>query len=122
MYTELGFATATGGDRVFRELALARIIVPTSKLDSLRVLDEAGTPQVPSYRTLTRRLPVYAEASWRERLAIAWAGPGHARPVGRDHLYFETDKAEGFGELGFSKELRLEPQITVGMLTDAAGF
>jgi hypothetical protein len=29
-------------------------------------------------------------------------------------LYFETDRGDGFREPGFSKERRLEPQITVG--------
>ena len=29
---------------------------------------------------------------------------------------------DGFREPGFSKERRLEPQITVGLLTDATGF
>ena len=33
------FAEATGGDEVFRDLVLARIIEPTSKLDSARVLE-----------------------------------------------------------------------------------
>ena len=28
---------------------------------------------------------------------------------------------DGFREPGFSKERRLEPQITIGLLTDAAG-
>jgi hypothetical protein len=37
-------------------------------------------------------------------------------------LYFETDVGDGFREPGFSKERRLEPQITIGLLTDAAGF
>jgi hypothetical protein len=37
-------------------------------------------------------------------------------------LYFETDAGDGFRESGFSKERRLEPQITIGLLTDAAGF
>ena len=37
-------------------------------------------------------------------------------------LYFETDTGDGFRESGFSKERRLEPQITIGLLTDAAGF
>lgn len=37
-------------------------------------------------------------------------------------LYFETDEGDGFREPGFSKERRLEPQITVGQLTDGAGF
>lgn len=37
-------------------------------------------------------------------------------------LCFETHEGDGFREPGFSKERRLEPQITVGLLTDAAGF
>ena len=30
--------------------------------------------------------------------------------------------SDGFGEPGFSKERRLEPQITVGLLSDVRGF
>jgi hypothetical protein len=41
-YRVLGLEDAAGGDEVFRQLVLARIIVPTSKLDGLRVLEEAG--------------------------------------------------------------------------------
>jgi len=52
-YYTLRFAEATGHDDVFRHLVLARIIEPTSKLDSLRVLAETGIEPV-SYRTLTR--------------------------------------------------------------------
>jgi transposase len=37
-------------------------------------------------------------------------------------LYFETDAGNGFREPGLSKERRLAPQITIGLLTDAAGF
>ncbi|OPE44776.1 transposase [Mycobacterium intermedium] len=37
-------------------------------------------------------------------------------------LYFETDAGDGFREPGLSKERRLEPQITLGLLTDADGF
>jgi hypothetical protein len=38
----LGLEQAAAGDKVFRDLVLARIIEPVSKLDSLRVLEEAG--------------------------------------------------------------------------------
>jgi hypothetical protein len=38
---------------VFRDLVLARIIESASKLDSLRVLEEAGVPAA-SYRTVKR--------------------------------------------------------------------
>jgi len=37
-------------------------------------------------------------------------------------LYFEADEGDGFREPGFSKERRLEPQITIGLLTDQSGF
>jgi hypothetical protein len=37
-------------------------------------------------------------------------------------LWFDTDTGDGFREPGFSKERRLDPQITVGLLTDATGM
>ena len=55
-YRVLGLEAAAGGDEVFRELVLARIIEPVSKLDSIRVLEEAGVAPA-SYRTIERRLP-----------------------------------------------------------------
>nr|WP_141134793.1 IS1634 family transposase [Haloechinothrix alba] len=124
-YDALGFDVAAEGDEVFRGLVLARIIEPTSKVDSLRVLDEVGVV-APSYRTVNRRLPVFAADTWRERIAAACAahaGLGPASLVLYDvsTLYFETDSGDGFREPGFSKERRLEPQVTIGLLTDAAG-
>jgi hypothetical protein len=56
---------------------------------------------------------------------VCWhAGLGPASLVLYDvsTLYFETDAADGFREPGFSKERRLDPQITIGLLTDQAGF
>jgi hypothetical protein len=124
-YRVLGFAGVTD-DEVFRDLELARIIEPTSKADSARVLAETGIDTV-SYRTLTRRLPGYAKDGFRQALSAACAahsGLGPASLVLYDvsTLYFETDAGDGFREPGFSKERRLEPQITIGLLTDAHGF
>jgi hypothetical protein len=125
-YEVLGFDAATDADEVFRALVLARIIEPTSKLDSLRVLEEAGIDP-PSYPTMNRRLPVFATDQWRQALAAACAahavlGPASLVLYDVSTLYFETDTADGFREPGFSKERRLDPQITIGLLTDAAGF
>jgi Transposase DDE domain len=125
-YELLGFTDATGGDGVFRDLVLARIIEPTSKADSLRVLGEVGV-QTSSYRTLNRRLAVYAEDGFRRKLAAACAGHAGLGPASLvlydvSTLYFETDAGDGFREPGFSKERRLEPQITIGLLTDESGF
>lgn len=125
-YDTLGFDEAAGGDEVFRHLVLARLIEPTSKLDSLRVLAEAGTATV-SYPTIMRRLRLYSAEGWREQLAAACArhaglGPSTLVLFDVTTLYFETHVGDGFREPGFSKERRLEPQITIGLLTDASGF
>jgi hypothetical protein len=100
----LGLGRASGGDAVFRQLVLARIIEPSSKLDSLRVLEEAGEEPA-SYATLKRRLPAYAKAAWRQKLCAACAvhaGLGPASLVLYDvsTLYFETDAGDGFREGG----------------------
>jgi hypothetical protein len=125
-YDALGFPQATGHDEVFRQLVLARIIEPASKQDSLRVLEEAGAP-APSYPTLSRRLPAWAKETWRQGLSeacTAHARLGPASPVLYDvtTLYFEADQGDGFREPGFSRERRLEPQITIGLLTGQDGF
>ena len=88
-----------GADEVFRQLVTARLIEPTSKQDSLRVLTEAGLSPV-SYATVKRHLPSYATADFTRDLSRPLAG--YAR-IGRASLvlfdvttlYFETDKADG---------------------------
>ena len=125
-YRVLGFEAVTQGDNVFRDLVLARIIEPTSKIDAERVLGEVGV-EAASYATVKRRLSGYAHPSWRQSLAAASArharlGPASLVLFDVSTLYFETDAGDGFREPGFSKERRLEPQITLGLLTDATGF
>jgi Transposase DDE domain len=125
-YQVLGFDAAVGGDAVFRDLVLARIIEPTSKADSLRVLAETGVASV-DYRTVTRHLPKFAKSAVRQRLSASCAARARLGPTSLvlydvSTLYFETDTADGFREPGFSKERRLEPQITIGLLTDASGL
>lgn len=88
-YRALGLDDAAAGDEVFWHLVPARIIEPTSKVDSLRVLDEAGVAP-PSYGSVKRRLPAYAEGAWRKRLSAACAaherlGPRRPRPPRRVH-------------------------------------
>jgi hypothetical protein len=125
-YCALGFDSVLNGDEVLRDLVLARIIEPTSKIDAERVLTETGVAAA-SYRTVKRRLPVIAKSAVRQSLSAACAahaglGPASLVLFDVSTLYFETDAGDGFREPGFSKERRLEPQITLGLLTDAAGF
>jgi hypothetical protein len=122
----LGLDAAAGRDEVFFQLVAARIIEPASKLDSLRVLEEAGLAPA-SYPTVNRRLRVYARDTWRQKVSAACAahaglGPASLVLFDVSTLYFETDEGDGFREPGFSKERRLEPQITIGLLTGQDGF
>jgi hypothetical protein len=82
----LGLDYAAGGDEVFRDLVLSRIIEPTSKQDSSRVLSEAGVEPV-SFRIVMRRLPAFAKDSLRPALSAACtrqAGLGPASLVRYD--------------------------------------
>ena len=51
-YRILGFESATYGDNVFRDLVLARIIEPPSKVDAERVRTEVGVESA-CYATLS---------------------------------------------------------------------
>ena len=58
----LGFEAL--GDEALRAMVLARIIGPTSKADSLRVMEEIGAPH-PGLRTLFRALEPCQERDYR---------------------------------------------------------
>src|SRR5690625_4793428 len=100
IYTDLGIDEAAGGDEVFFHLVLTRLVEPTSKLDSLRVLQEIGENPV-SYATLKRRLPRYAEPALRQDLAAAFAAQVDLGPTALvlydvSTLYFEVEEGDGF--------------------------
>ena len=77
--------------------------------------------------SLKRSLPVYAAEAFRRKLSAACAAHAGLSPASLilydvSTLYFETDAGDGLRESGFSKERRLDPQITIGLLTDRDGF
>jgi hypothetical protein len=116
------------GDDAFRAMVLARIIEPTSKADTVRVLGEIGAPS-PSLRTLFRALGRARERDYRGLLATAAAGFS-ARTTGKaallmydvTTLHFQIDDEDEWRKVGMSKEHRVDPQIQVGLLVDPAGF
>ena len=104
-YRQVGFDKALG-DQVFETLVLARLVEPTSKLDTLRLLDELGVA-APSYSTIKRRLVDWSSPEWRDRLSRCCAG--RAGLTGDmmllfdvTTLYWETDRGDGFREPGYS--------------------
>jgi len=83
-YDVLGFDEAGRCDELFRQLILARIIEPTSKQDSLRVLEEVGVQQVRPHRP---PLPHRPDPRRQQILTAADPLPHDLRdPVGRIHL------------------------------------
>lgn len=124
-YRALGFEQV--GTAAFKQLVLARIIEPTSKVDTIRVLAELGLPS-PSLRTIWRTLARSIEQDWRGQFAAA--AYAHATRAGAltlvlydvTTLYFEAEDEDRLRKVGMSKERRVDPQILVGLLVDRGGF
>jgi len=75
-YAELGFDAL--GDNAFRAMVLARIVEPTSKADTVRVLDEIGVA-CPTVRTLFRSLKRCQDRDYRGGLSRACVAFSAAR-------------------------------------------
>ena len=123
-YRKLGFGKL--GDEVFESLCLARIVEPTSKIDSLRVLSDLGI-KIPYKNKLYRSLAKAAELGYREKISQACFEYIHGESLSLvlydvTSLYFEVQKEDDFRKPGLSKERRLEPQIIIGLLVDKNGF
>jgi hypothetical protein len=124
-YARLGFDVVD--DEAFKQLVLARVVEPTSKADSLRVLDELGIGHA-SLRTMFRTLKRAGAGGYRDQVAAACFA--HAASAGDvslclydvTTLYFEAEKEDELRKVGFSKERRVDPQVVVGLLVDRGGF
>ena len=125
VYADLGFGVLK--DEAFKQLVLARIVEPTSKADTVRVLGEVGVPSR-SRDTFMVCLKRVLARGYREQISAACyahaAPSGHLGAVLYDltTLYFETPKEDSLRKVGMSKERRVDPQVTVGLLCDAGGF
>ncbi|STZ40817.1 transposase, IS4 family [Mycolicibacterium gilvum] len=125
VYDWLGFDEVDDG--VFRELVIARIVEPTSKVDAARVLTDLGADTV-SYRTIQRHLVKINTGKYRD--AIAGKCFTHAADRGGlslllydvTTLYFEAENEDDLRKVGYSRERRIDPQIVIGLLVDRTGF
>jgi hypothetical protein len=123
-YQRLGFSKLKDPD--FANLCIARIVEPTSKLDSLRVLTDLGILGLSKDR-LYRCLRNTIEKDYRK--TISQLCFNHI--IGQNlnlvlydvtTLYFEVQEEDEYRKPGLSKERRLEPQIVIGLLVDQSGF
>ena len=125
LYDQLGFHQLK--DETFAALCIARLIEPTSKLDSLRVLADLGITGF-SNTSVHRCLKRVIANNYRDQLAklcFAQASKGTGITLmlyDVTTLYFEVQKEDDYRIPGMSKERRLEPQILVGLLVDQHGF
>lgn len=123
-YQKLGLLKLNDSD--FANLCIARIVEPTSKLDSLLVLEELGVNGV-GKNQLYRCLQNVISKNYRKTISDAC----FEKVAGRNlnlvlydvtTLYFEVQKEDDYRKPGLSKERRLEPQIVIGLLVDQSGF
>lgn len=124
VYKKLGFEGVN--DLVFKQLVLARIIEPVSKLDTIRVLNGLGL-DIPSNTSIHRCLRRIVEDGYRDTISKACFMQTALSPLALvlydvTTLYFEVQKEDEYRKSGLSKERRLEPQITIGLLVDRSGF
>jgi len=124
VYKGLGFEDVN--DPIFKQLVLARIIEPVSKLDTIRVLEGLGL-DAPSNTSIHRCLRRIVERGYRDTVSSACFR--HTRLCALTlvlydvtTLYFEVPMDDEYRKSGLSKERRLEPQITIGLLVDSSGF
>lgn len=113
-------------DETFALLCIARIVEPTSKLDSLRVLADLGVNHIDKNR-LYRCLKRIIDQDYRKtvsQLCFDYAANRNLSLILYDvtTLYFEVQQEDSYRKPGLSKERRLEPQIIVGLLVDQSGF
>lgn len=125
LYDDLGLDRL--GDEAFRALVLGRVIEPTSKADTVRVLTEIGIAS-PHRVTFMRCLKRVVERDYRA--VIAQACHRHATRGGGlavvlydvTTLHFEVEREDQLRKVGMCKERRVDRQVTVGLLTTANGF
>ncbi|MBS1672810.1 MAG: IS1634 family transposase, partial [Actinobacteria bacterium] len=124
-YADIGFDVI--GSDTFKQLVLARVVEPTSKSDTIRVLSELGLRSA-SLRTIWRTLKRSVTEDWRaEASKAAYAHATAAGPLtvvlyDVTTLYFEAENEDALRKVGMSKERRVDPQILVGLLVDPGGF
>lgn len=126
-YDRLGFNVVA--DDTFRTLVAARLVEPTSKLDTVRVVADLGMP-APHLSSIKRALGRCIDRDYRGQIATAcWkhvtssGGPGVAVVLyDLTTLYFEAEYEDRLRKVGMSKERRVDPQITVGLLVARDGF
>lgn len=113
-WKRLGFSEVVN-DQAFFQLVLARLVEPTSKADSLRVLAELGIDP-PHHNTFLNCLTRARDRDYRGKIAgkcfdhsVATSGISLLL-YDVTTLYFEAEKEDSLRQVGYSKERRVDPR------------
>lgn len=114
-------------DQAFFQLVLARLVEPTSMVDSRRVIEELGISPV-HRNTFVAALKRCGRDDYRDQVQKACFN--HSLVTAGlslllydvTTLYFEAEKEDDLRKVGYSKERRVDPQVVVGLLVDRSGF
>lgn len=126
VFDRIGFGLHN--DQLLADMALMRIIEPSSKLRAITLLERYFGVKY-AERTVYRRLPKFRkQKTTMEKIAVAWAKQGLSGDLALvlydvTTLYFETFDADTLRVPGFSKDNKSQqPQIVVGLLVTREGF
>ena len=121
VYDRIGFP-----DTLLRDLVVARIVYPKSKIATLRYLDRYLGISVQKNH-LFRFLDTL-DKDQLTRIAFNFVESHHPQSItvcfyDVTTLYFETIKEDDLRQKGFSKEHRMDmPQILIGLFVDSNGY
>jgi len=115
-------------DNLLRDLAIIRIIEPTSKRDSIELMRKYFNIRY-SYATLHRGLKRILEKKDQiENVAVEYA----KKTLNFDfslvfydvtNLYFESFKSDDFRQTGFNKDGKsMQPQVAIGLVVNQDGY
>ena len=114
-------------DEAFKQLVFARVVEPTSKADTSRVISKLGVKSF-SVSSFHRCLKRIVERDYQDevcKLAFDFATRDKRLTLAlfdTTTLHFQTDKTDELRAAGRSKEGRFGPQVQFGLLTDTTGF
>ena len=126
LFDEIGFNAIP--EELFRDIVVARLVYPTSKLKTVDYLDRyQGKTVQPDqvYRFLDRLNDHYAPQAQRIAYEHSRSILGRISVVFYDmtSLYFEAEEEDDLRRIGFSKDGKFQnPQIMLGLLVGRGGY
>lgn len=126
LFDEIGFGTIP--EQLFRDIVIARLVYPTSKLKTVDYLCRYRGKTV-SVQSIYRFLDRLNEQHSQQAQAVAFR---HSRKILRriqvvfydmTSLYFEAEDEDDLRKIGFSKDGKFQnPQILLGLLIGQQGY